>query len=215
VQRAAVLAGGDLGVGLPGLRERQVAGQGDDGVDLGLEPLEALEVDPGQPLGGQLAGLDPARLLGHRREREVVVPGGQLARRPGAAHEAVAGGPDGEPGQGRVPVAGGRHGRIQRDLARAGPALVQRCHRHPPVAGGLGALGRGVAHLHQLLGLGDRAGGDRRAGRGAGAERRWLPGGRCRRGRRARGLRRVGPRDATDRSRPEQAEDRTLQELSA
>ena len=34
VERAAVLAGGDLGVGGFGLGERMVAGEGDDAVDL-------------------------------------------------------------------------------------------------------------------------------------------------------------------------------------
>ena len=44
VERAAILAGGDLLVGLPGLRQRQVAGQRDDAAQLGVEALQSFEV---------------------------------------------------------------------------------------------------------------------------------------------------------------------------
>ena len=45
VQRAAIFAGGDFDVGLFGLRERQVARQRDDAAQLGIEALEALEIN--------------------------------------------------------------------------------------------------------------------------------------------------------------------------
>ncbi len=42
VEWAAVVAGGDLGVGGFGLGEGVVAGEGDDAVDLGIEAFDAV-----------------------------------------------------------------------------------------------------------------------------------------------------------------------------
>ena len=90
VQRAAIFAGGDFGVGLLRLCEGVIARERDDATQLGIEALQALEIDAGEALGGELARFDPARKLGDRREGDVFVVGGQ---RPGIgfrAHEAVA-----------------------------------------------------------------------------------------------------------------------------
>ncbi len=50
VERAAIVAGGDFGVGGFGLREGVVAGEGDDAVDFWIEALDAVEVDVGEAL---------------------------------------------------------------------------------------------------------------------------------------------------------------------
>ena len=58
VQRAAVLARGDLVVGFSGLRQGAVFGEGDDEVQRGIVALEAGEVHLGQVDGGDLAAAD-------------------------------------------------------------------------------------------------------------------------------------------------------------
>ena len=69
MQRAAILARGDLGVGLRrAARARAPRVSVMTARSLRLEALDAIEVDRGQPLRGQLARLDPARQRGHRRE---------------------------------------------------------------------------------------------------------------------------------------------------
>ncbi len=61
VQRAAINPGGDLGVGLAGLLERQVFGQGHHGLEERVEALEPGEVELGQLGGRDLPGPDQAR----------------------------------------------------------------------------------------------------------------------------------------------------------
>ena len=80
VQWAAVMSGGDLGVGLLRLFEGEVAGQGDDATQLGIELLEAVEIDVCKPLRGEPAVLDPLRELGDWGERDVLVARGQRTR---------------------------------------------------------------------------------------------------------------------------------------
>ena len=99
VQRAAILAGGDLQVRLLGLRQGQVAGERDDAAQLGVEALDAVQIDAREALGGELARLDPARELGQRREGDVRIGGGQRVRGGFAADESIAcRTPDGWPG---------------------------------------------------------------------------------------------------------------------
>ena len=66
-------------VGLLRLLQRQVARQRDDAMQLGIELLQPLQIDLGEALGGQLAGLDPARELGDGGEGDVFVASGQRA----------------------------------------------------------------------------------------------------------------------------------------
>ena len=56
MERTAIMAGGDLVVGLLGLCERVIVGEGDDAAECGVEALEAVEIDGGEALGGELAG---------------------------------------------------------------------------------------------------------------------------------------------------------------
>ena len=109
---------------------------------LGSKRCEAVEVDVGEALGGELAGLDPARELRDGGEGDVVVVGGQRAgRRACVRTKRSRAGRGGLPGQHGIPPRGGRERRVQRDFARAGAALVERGHRLAPVAGGRSALG--------------------------------------------------------------------------
>ena len=45
-----ILAGCDFLVSVPGLGERQIAGERDNATQLGIELLQAREVEPGEPL---------------------------------------------------------------------------------------------------------------------------------------------------------------------
>src|SRR4029077_12415040 len=51
MQRPVILAGSNLLIGLPGLRERQFIGPGDHAPQVGIESLQAREIDFCQPLG--------------------------------------------------------------------------------------------------------------------------------------------------------------------
>src|SRR5882757_10107989 len=59
MQRAAILASGDLLVCFFRLSQRQFAGERDHTMQLAVSLLQSLEIDLRQPLGGQLATLDP------------------------------------------------------------------------------------------------------------------------------------------------------------
>ncbi len=48
VERTTVVSGGNLLVGLAGLREREFAGESDDAVELGIEALQAVEINIGE-----------------------------------------------------------------------------------------------------------------------------------------------------------------------
>ena len=50
VQRPAVFARGDLGIGLFGLRQRQLTCKRDDATQLGIEALQSFEIKIGEPL---------------------------------------------------------------------------------------------------------------------------------------------------------------------
>src|SRR5581483_8653414 len=67
---------------------------------------------------------------------------------------------------------------IERELARAGAAFVDGRQAAAPIAGGLLAVGGCHLHLHELFGLREGGGGNRRAGLGRSAESRRGPGGR-------------------------------------
>ena len=73
VQRPAILARGDLGVGLRGLLERQILGERDDALQQRVEPLEPAEIELRQLGRAELAGADQGRKLGDRQERQSLV----------------------------------------------------------------------------------------------------------------------------------------------
>ena len=92
VQRSAIMAGGNFGVGLAGLVESVFAREGDDAVQFGIKALDAANVDFSQARGGELAALDPARKLGDGCEGDVFFSGRKRGMGVGAAHEDVGGG---------------------------------------------------------------------------------------------------------------------------
>src|SRR5712692_3327103 len=102
MQRPAVFACSDLLIGLFGLRERQLARERDDAVQLLIELLQTLQVNAGEPPRSKLSLLDPARQLCHRREGNVLVARGQGARIALAADKAVVLGASLVAGQHRV-----------------------------------------------------------------------------------------------------------------
>ena len=73
VQRAAVFSGGDFFVGLFGLGEREIARKRNDAAQLGIELLDAAEVDLREALGSKFALLDPAGELRDGSEGDVGV----------------------------------------------------------------------------------------------------------------------------------------------
>ncbi len=77
MQRPAVAAGRDLGIGLRRLRQREIRRLGDHRPQFRVERIDALEIDAREPLGGELAGFDPARELRDRRESDVGIAGRQ------------------------------------------------------------------------------------------------------------------------------------------
>ena len=90
VQRTAILAGSDLQVRLFGLRQGQVAGERDHAAQLGVEALDAVQIDAREALGGEFARLDPVRELRHRREGKVLIGGRQRVRGGFGTDESIA-----------------------------------------------------------------------------------------------------------------------------
>jgi hypothetical protein len=73
VKGSSIMARGDFLIRLPGLGEGEVFGEGDNAAQFGIEALEAVEVDVGEALGGELARFDPAGELCDGCERDVGV----------------------------------------------------------------------------------------------------------------------------------------------
>ena len=184
VQRAAIMSRGDLAIGLLGLRQGKIARKSDDAAQFGIEAIQPVKVQVGEPLGSELACFDPARKVGERSEGDVHVVGGKRDGRARGADEAIAIGAGVKAGQFRIPARGGRYGRRRRKLARSRAALVNRRHRLTPVARGGFALGRAEFELHQLFGFGESGSGNRWSDLRRGAERRRGAGRKHRRARR-------------------------------
>src|SRR2546421_2909877 len=77
VKRSAILAGGDFLVGHFRLSEREIAREGDDATEPGIELFDAPQVDLREALGGEFALLDPARELRYRGKSDVRIAGGE------------------------------------------------------------------------------------------------------------------------------------------
>ena len=126
VQRSAIFARGDFLVGLLGLLQREVARQRDDAAQLGIELLQAFQINFGQPLGREFSRLDPARELRHRSKCNVLVARGQRAGIDRAADES-----DRArdlvfwPGSTGSQRECGRERSFQREFARSGAPLVE------------------------------------------------------------------------------------------
>ena len=164
MERALVSAALYFLVGSSGLFHGQVLGQGDDGVDPGLESFESFQVEGGQPLAGQLLRLDPVGLVLDSGVGDVLVFVGEWAGRLAAGLEPVGLGPDLRAGyRSWVPPRSRLCFWVDGDLPRPGAPLVLRRHRDLPALGGLLALGWRQLDLHELLGLGDGLFGDLRA----------------------------------------------------
>ncbi|EAU66723.1 hypothetical protein STIAU_4267 [Stigmatella aurantiaca DW4/3-1] len=178
MQGAPVPARGDLRIRAARLLERQLGRQRDDALELGIQAPQPLQVEGGEPLGTQRAGLNPAGEGGHRGEGDVLVLGGKRTGRVLAPHEAVARGARLEAGERRIPLGGGGHGGLQRHLARARAPLQERGHHGAPILHGLGAFLGGVPHLGELLRLGEGGHAHLRTRGGRGAEGGRRAGGR-------------------------------------
>src|SRR5580693_8351501 len=73
VQRAAIFARRDFSIGLLRLRQRQVARQSDDAMQLRVKSLESLQIDVSKSLGSKLSSLNPSRELVQRSEGDVLI----------------------------------------------------------------------------------------------------------------------------------------------
>src|SRR5439155_2044686 len=127
VERALVSAALYFLVGSLGLFHGQVRGQGDDGVDPGLELFQSFQVEGGQPLVRQLLRLDPVGLVLDSGVGDVRVLVGKWAGRLAAGLEPVLFGPDLRAGyRSWVPSRGRLCFWVDRDLSRPGSPLVLR-----------------------------------------------------------------------------------------
>jgi hypothetical protein len=120
MQWASVVSGGDLAVGLLGLRQGQLAGERDDAVQLGIEALQAVQIDACKAFRRELARFDPAGQLRHRSESDVLVSGRKGALRAGCADEAITSGPGLQSREHGIPARSGRDRRRREELPRSG-----------------------------------------------------------------------------------------------
>ena len=155
VQRAAILSRRDLGVGLLRLRERVVARERDDAAKLGIEALNAIEIDVGEARRRQFLRLDPARQPRHRRERDVIVGGREGCGVRSTAHEPIARGADFLVRKCGIPLGARSDARVDGHLPRPGAALEQEGHRRAPARRGHRALRVGQRDLRELLRFGE------------------------------------------------------------
>ncbi len=153
MQWPTIVSGGDLGIGLFRLLERQVARHRDDAVEPRIEPLQSLKINVGQPLRRELAMLDPLRKLRDRGKCDVRVAPGKWTGIHAAANEAVLLRCRFQSRQNRIPARRGGEGCFQGDLARSGTAFVERRHRSAPAFGGHRTLSLGQLHARQLFSL--------------------------------------------------------------
>ena len=107
VQRTAVFTGGNFFVCFVRLSESKVARERDDAAQLGIELLDAFEINAGQPLRGELTLLDPSGELSNRGEGYIGVVVGQRHRIGLAADKAVAVWTDLQAWQHGIPARGG------------------------------------------------------------------------------------------------------------
>ena len=122
VQRSAILAGGDLAVGLLRLTHRQFVGVGDDEIERGVEAAEAIEIHAGQLDRRHLARLEQLREVRERPERDVLEAGGAAQRRRRAGAQRLHRAIEPRARHERAVVERRRNVRIDRDLPQVGVA---------------------------------------------------------------------------------------------
>jgi len=125
VKRAAVLAGSDFFVGLFRLCEREIARESNDAAELGIELLDAAQVDLREALGGEFALFDPARELSNWSKSNASIVGGQRAWVGFGADELIALGAGGPAGENGMVAREGCKRRIEGDGAGTGAAFVE------------------------------------------------------------------------------------------
>ena len=166
-----IVAGGDGFVGGAGLFEGVIAGEGDDAAEFGIEAGDAVEIDFGEALGGEVAVLDPAGELMDGGEGDGGIVGGERDVCNFGANKLIAEGEGGRAaGVDGIGDGVGDDGGWERDLAGAGAALVEGSHGGAPVAGGELAVGLGHGDLNEAAGLEEGDLGDVGADSGRGAE---------------------------------------------
>src|ERR1019366_7324197 len=159
----------------------QVARQRDHTMQLGVEALDAVQIDAGEALAGEPARLHPARQLAHRSEGKVAIVGGQRAGVGLTFKESIARRPFGLAGQYRIPPRRRCYRVIQRQFAWSRAEFVDGSHLPAPVAGRHLPGGWAEWELDQLLSFGECGGRYRRSHRWRGAEGRRRTGWRSRR----------------------------------
>ena len=116
VERAPVPTRGDLLVGLARLLERSLRSQRHDAVEHRIQPLQPLQVHPGQFDGAHLPGLDQPGEMRHRPEGDVLeIRRTRHLGRPAQPERAVAA-VETHPGNDRIEIERRRHRVVERDL---------------------------------------------------------------------------------------------------
>ena len=170
MQLAPVTAGGQLPVGLVGLPQRVVCGDGDVAEEVWREPFDAGEVDLGQATARDLAGADPVGLLADRGVGDVGLVARQRGGLAGGHFDPILLRGIGHPGQARVEG----DGRLEAQFAGN---VAELEYPGDLTADGLEELfvfGGCVGDAVQLFGLGERGGGDVGDGLRCGLGRRCL-----------------------------------------
>ncbi len=102
------MAGGDYAIHELRLEQGTLTNQGDYAMQLWIEASQAIEVDGGESLGGQLTGFDPAGEFRNGSIGDVFITSWERARIAGAADELIALWRHSWAGQDGVPLRVGR-----------------------------------------------------------------------------------------------------------
>src|ERR1700730_856813 len=112
-----------------------LAGEGDDAAELGIELLDALEINVGETRGGEMALLNPTGKLGNRGIGDVGIVCRKCSGHVTAADEAIPGRAGMRAGQEGY-IARERYGAgLLRDMSRAGAKFVECGHVGAPGGG--------------------------------------------------------------------------------
>src|SRR5689334_7866996 len=124
-------------------------------MQLGIELLNALQINLRESLGSEISCFNPTRELRNRSEGNVRISSGQRTCVVRAAYESILFRHGLNAKKRRVPLECRSKSRLQFKLAGTGAPLVKSCHGFAPSSGCQITISRTQFELHKFLGVGE------------------------------------------------------------